>query len=79
VWKRAKWQWPAGLELNLIYIERYSGGLKVDLKGLGCPSAKGLNLVVTHAAVFGVLSSLLSEAVKSIMLRVKALSTETVC
>ncbi len=53
--------------------------MKVDLKGLGCLLAKGLNLVVIYAAVFGMLSSPLSEAVKSIVLRVKALSTETVC
>ncbi len=65
--------------MNLIYIEHYSRGLKVDLKGLGCLLAKGLNLVVMYTAVFGMLSSPLSEAVKSIMLRVKALSTETVC
>ncbi len=47
--------------------------------GLGCPSAKSLNLVVTHAVAFGVLSSPLSEAVESTILSVKALGTETVC
>ncbi len=53
--------------------------MKVDLKGLGYPLAKSLNLVVMYTAVFGMLSSPLSEAVKSIILEVKALSTETVC
>lgn len=79
MWKRAKRQWPACLELNVIRIERCSRGLKVDAEGLGCPSTKSLNLVVAHAAVFGVLSGPLSEAVESVMLRVEALGAETVC
>ena len=66
------------MKLNLICIERCSRGFKVDAEGLGCPSTKSLNLVIAHATVFGVLSGSLSEAVESVMLRVEALSAETV-
>jgi hypothetical protein len=66
------------LKLNLIYIERYSRGFKVDIEGLGYLSTKSLNLVIMYTTVFSVLSGSLLEAIESIILRVEALSAETV-
>ena len=43
---------------------------------MGSPAAKGLNLVISHTAVFGVLSGALSEAIEGIVSWVNPVRSE---